>query len=389
MLSAQTAVGVVGCGTMGSGIAQVFAQLGHPVTVCDSNSDALTRSRAHNEKSLGRLVEKGILSAAEAESVKERLTYSSELPRLKECGLVIEAIIERLEAKQTLFQALEALVRPDCILATNTSSLSVAAIAGVCKHPSRVLGLHFFNPAPLMPLLEIVPHVHTDADLVEGMRNEAVRWGKVPVVAKDYPGFIVNRIARPFYGEALRLVEEQIAQPQLIDWAMKTFGGFRMGPFELMDLIGNDVNYAVSESVFSSTYFDPRYRPSIIQRRMVEAGLLGQKTGRGFYKYEGGKAVIERMEDHPRGQAIFNRILAMLINEATEACYVGTASAEDIETAMTRGVNYPRGLLAWCDAIGAATVLEQLEQLQQEYGDPRYRPSVLLRRHAQLGSRFF
>jgi 3-hydroxybutyryl-CoA dehydrogenase len=273
------------------------------------------------------------------------------------------------------------------VLATNTSSLSVAAIAGACTRPARVVGIHFFNPAPIMALVEIVPAIVTAPAVAEAARALVDTWGKVTVVASDTPGFIVNRIARPFYGEALRIVEEGIADCATVDWAMRSIGGFRMGPFELMDLIGNDVNYAVTCSVFEAMYYDARYRPALSQRRLVESGWHGRKSGRGYYDHSPNAKAPEPVTDAALGRVIVDRILAMLINEAVDAVQLRVASPGDIELALTKGVNYPQGLLAWGDALGAGAVLATLESLQAEYGEDRYRPSPLLRRVAKAGGR--
>ncbi len=262
----------------------------------------------------------------------------------RECDLVIEAIVERLDVKQATFQALEQVVTPECALATNTSSLSIAAIAAACERPERVLGVHFFNPATVLPLVEIVSGIRTDAAIADRVAAIVHGLGKIPVRAADTPGFIVNRVARPFYGEALRMVEEGVADMATIDWAMTTIGGFRMGPFELMDFIGHDVNYVVTESVWTAMYFDPRYRPSLLQKRLVEAGLLGRKSGRGFYDYSEGATRPAPVEDATLGGVIVRRIVAMLVNEAADALYLRIASAPDIELAMTKGVNYPEGI---------------------------------------------
>jgi 3-hydroxybutyryl-CoA dehydrogenase len=213
-------------------------------------------------------------------------------------------------------------------------------------------------------------------------------WGKTPVVASDTPGFIVNRVARPFYGESIRILEEGIADCATIDWAMRELGGFRMGPFELMDFIGNDVNYAVTRSVYEGMFHDPRYRPSITQQRLVEAGRFGRKSGRGYYDYASGAVAPEPRKDTTLGQRVFDRVLTMLINEAIDAVYMRVASPADVDLAMTRGVNYPKGLLAWADELGAASVLDRMERLHAEYGEDRYRPSPLLRRTAREGGRF-
>jgi 3-hydroxybutyryl-CoA dehydrogenase len=250
-----------------------------------------------------------------------------------------------------------------------------------------VVGIHFFNPAPVMPLVEIIPSLATADDHRDVARAIVDSWGKTTVVASDTPGFIVNRIARPFYGEALRVHDEGIADVATIDWAMRELGGFRMGPFELMDFIGNDVNFAVTTSVFESMFYDPRYRPSHTQRRLVEAGLLGRKTGRGYYDYRDGAEKPAASTDRVLGQEIVDRVLAMLINEAVDAVMMGVASPGDIETAMTKGVNYPRGLLAWCDATGPDIVLGRLDALYEQYREDRYRASPLLRRIVSRGTR--
>lgn len=388
---AEPIVGVVGAGAMGRGIAQVALVRGHRVRLTDASAAAVHKGRATIATSLQREVDKGRMSNDAMQGALGRLDLVEAergLAPLADCGLVIEAIVERLDVKQATFRALEDVVGTDCVLATNTSSLSIASIAAGCRRPERVLGMHFFNPATVLPLVEIIAGVRTDTTIAERMARLVDGWGKVTVRAADTPGFIVNRIARPFYGEALRMLEEGVADPATIDWAMKAIGGFRMGPFELMDFIGHDVNYVVTESVWTAMYYDPRYRPSLTQKRLLEAGLLGRKSGRGFYDYSPGAVAPEPVKDETLGTIIFRRTLAMLVNEAADALYLRIASAPDIELAMTKGVNYPKGLLAWGNEIGLERLLDHLEALQHETGEDRYRPSPLLRRMVRNADRF-
>ena len=266
---------------------------------------------------------------------------------------------------------------------------SIASIAAACEHSERVLGIHFFNPAPLMKLVEIIPAIQTDNDIMEKARRLIDEWGKLTVLAKDTPGFIVNRVARPFYGEALRILEEGIADAPTIDWAMTELGGFRMGPFTLMDYIGHDVNYIVTETVFKAFYFDPRYKPSFTQKRLSEAGYLGRKSGRGFYDYHENAINPEPKKNKKTAKAILDRIIIMLINEAADACYLNVASRDDIDLAMTKGVNYPKGLLQWADEIGIAKCVRMLDKLHKEYLEDRYRCSPLLRKMAKAKQTFY
>jgi 3-hydroxybutyryl-CoA dehydrogenase len=383
-------VGVVGAGAMGAGIAQVAAAAGHKVILADAQTGATARARDSMASSLAKLVEKGKLTAEARMALLGRIEFI-EAPLngtpavYNECGVVIEAIVEDLGVKRTLFGALSGVVAPGAILATNTSSLSVALLAAAATHPERVVGVHFFNPAPVMPLVEIVSALSTSATVTAAARALVDSWGKTTVLATDTPGFIVNRVARPFYGESLRIFEEGIADCATIDWALREMGGFRMGPFELMDFIGNDVNYAVTSSVFEGMFYDPRYRPALTQRRLVESGRLGRKTKIGYYDYRDGATVPKPTEDRELGGRIVDRVLVMLINEAVDALYLRIASPHDLDTAMTKGVNYPKGLLAWCDELGASAVLEILDSLHDEYGDDRYRASPLLRRAALSG----
>lgn len=387
----DTRIGVLGAGAMGSGIAQVAAAAGHPVVLGDVSVPALEKARASIARVMTREVEKGRKSAAEAEDIVARLEIAPTgegYDAFAGCGVILEAIAEDLAIKQQVFPALERSA-PGAVLATNTSSLSVTAIASACAAPERVLGAHFFNPAPVMPLVEIVGGHATDPALLSSTRELVDAWGKLTVIAADTPGFIVNRVARPFYNESLRLLEEGIADHATIDWAMKEYGGFRMGPFELMDLIGNDINYAVTRSVFDAFGYEPRYRPSLLQRRMVEAKLLGRKTGRGWYDYREGATAPVPDRNEERGRGIAGRVVVMLINEAADAVLFRVASAADIDVAMIKGVGYPKGLLAWADEIGIPGVVGRLAALQGEYGEDRYRASALLRRMARLDQRFF
>jgi 3-hydroxybutyryl-CoA dehydrogenase len=381
-------VSVIGAGTMGAGIAQIAATNGHEVCLYDSFDGAIENAEKKLIKILNRLVEKERITKEENKNILDRINFSKEIKEVEGSGLIIEAIIENLDIKQKIFSEIEKIVDDKCILASNTSSLSIASIASACSKAERVIGVHFFNPAPLMPLVEIIPAVQTSETTLNNTKTIIDSWGKVTVIAKDTPGFIVNRVARPFYGEALRIYEEGIADFATIDWAMREIGGFRMGPFQLMDYIGNDINYTVTETVFTSFYFDPRYKPSFTQKRMMEAGYLGRKTGRGYYDYSNEDLAIAN-EDRDLGKKILWRVLSMLINEAADALFLNIATKEDIDLAMTKGVNYPKGLLVWADEIGIENVLKQLEDLQTEYGEDRYRPSPLLKRMAVENKTFY
>ena len=381
-------VSVIGAGTMGAGIAQIAATKGHEVCLYDSFDGAIETAENKLKKILERLVEKERISKQENEETLNRINFSNSLENIKGSELVIEAIIENLDIKQKVFSEIESLVDNNCIIASNTSSLSIASIASSCKKAERVVGIHFFNPAPLMPLVEIIPAVQTSEDTLNKAKSIIDSWEKLTVIAKDTPGFIVNRVARPFYGEAIRIYEEGVTDFATIDWALKEIGGFRMGPFELMDYIGNDINYTVTETVFAAFYFDQRYKPSFTQKRMMEAGYLGRKSGRGYYDYSS-ENTPKANEDRELGKQILWRVLSMLINEAADALFLKIASREDIDLAMTKGVNYPMGLLAWADEIGIDNVLKQLEDLQAEYGEDRYRPSPILKRMVKENKTFY
>jgi 3-hydroxyacyl-CoA dehydrogenase len=378
---------------MGSGIAQVAATYGHPVVLFDSDRHSIEKGLAGIEKNLARSVEKSRITADDQHVIRSRISTVSgsvdDFPAFSDCGLIIEAVVENIDVKKDIFAHLERVLAGEAILATNTSSLSVTAIAAACKRPQRVLGVHFFNPPTVLPLVEIVPGIATDPDVTDRTQALMDAWGKTTVVASDTPGFIVNRIARPFYGEALRIYEEGIADMATIDWSMRELGGFKMGPFELMDFIGNDVNLAATKSVYEAMFHDSRFKPTLTQQRMVDAGFLGRKTGRGYYDYSAGAKPSKAAEDKDLGELIFKRILCTLINQAADALYYRVASAHDIDRAMMLGVNYPKGLLAWADEIGIPETVKWLSALQEFYGEERYRPSPLLKTMAADGFTFF
>jgi len=349
---------------MGTGIGQIAAQQGCHVVYFDNYPGAIGRSSASIEKVFGRLVEKGRMSEAEKTETLSRMNWSDDLSSIDGADLVVEAVIEDLKVKKELLQKAEQYLSDTAWLCTNTSSLSIAALSSGLKHPERFGGLHFFNPAPLMPLVEIVPGIQSGEDFADAMEELMVAWGKIPVLAKDTPGFIVNKVARPFYSEAIKLYEEGVASIAEIDAAVKSMG-FRMGPFELTDLIGHDVNYKVTETVWGQFYYDPRFRPSITQKRLLEAGLLGRKTGRGFYNYSSGmNAAVEAQEaaelDPILGEKIVERILCLIINEGLDAVWLGIASPTNVDLALTKGVNYPKGPISWGQELGWDYVLNVL-----------------------------
>lgn len=381
-------IAVIGAGAMGSGIAQVAAMAGHEVMLYDAFPNAIIKARDAILQSLNKLAEKSKITDQEVKAVFGRLYFIDQLESINGSDLVIEAIIENEEEKKKLYARIESLLDPKAMLASNTSSFSITGLAHGLKHPERFIGIHFFNPPILMRLVEVIPALQTSQTVIDQVMNEMTLWGKKPVKAKDTPGFIVNRIARPFYGEALRIAEEQLATPAVIDQAMKDFGGFRMGPFELMDFIGNDINEAVTRSVWTAMHFDARYRPSQMQVNLVKAGWYGRKSGKGYYDYTS-SAAVQAESAGPEHKFIFNRILAMLINEAADALYYGIASREDIDLAMTIGVNYPKGLLKWADEIDINECVRQLDTLHELYQEERYRCSVLLKKMAMNNQTFY
>ena len=394
------AIGVVGAGTMGSGIAQVAAEAGLEVLLFDPVEGATARARERVAGFLERKVEKGQLSAEDASAGVERIRPVNGLDGIAPADLVIEAVPEDLELKRDLFRDLDRLVAADAVLASNTSSLSIARISAATTQPDRVLGLHFFNPVPLMALVEVIPGPMTAPELVDEVALFARRLGKTPVVAADTPGFIVNRVQRALYLEAFRIFEEGLADPAAIDDAMRQIG-FRLGPFELADVVGTDVNLAAGTAIFEGFYGDPRYRPVQVQRRVVDAGRLGRKTGTGYYDYgaEGTpgaawSALARRPDGAPRLPAIEPaqieaRILAAIVNEAASAVADGVASPEAIDTAMRLASNWPEGPLAWGERIGLQPVVHTLDALHLAVPDGRYRVTPLLRALSLNGGSFF
>ncbi len=373
-------IAVVGAGTMGAGIAESAAVAGLSAVVLDVREEALARGKDTIERDLERRVHKGRLSDDERRNILGRVSMTTSAGDCADAPLIVEAVVEEMEVKKKVFADLEGVVGREAVLATNTSSLSVAAIAAAAERPERVVGMHFFNPVPAMRLVEVVSGPSTDPSVVARAEEISERLGKTPIRVSDTPGFVVNRVARPFYLEALRLVEAG-DEPEKVDAAIRG-AGFRMGPLELADLIGMDVNLAVSESLFERYYYQPRFRPSHLQRSMVDAGLLGRKSGRGFYDYgaedQGETRGQERTEP---SEDVALRVISCIVNEAFLALSEGVATAKDIDEAMKLGANYPKGPFEWVEEIGAPSILETLESLKATHGDA-YLASPLLRRGA-------
>jgi 3-hydroxybutyryl-CoA dehydrogenase len=371
-------VGVVGAGTMGAGIAELAVQAGLETLITDPDPEAL-----------------------EAGAERSGATSAAALDDLAGCDLVIEAAPEKLDLKRELFGQLEGICGPDTVLATNTSSLSVTAIAAEAEKPERIVGMHFFNPPSRLKLVEVVAGDESSDQALALTTDVAERLGRTPIRARDGIGFVANRCARPFTLESLRMLGEGVAEHDEIDRICRVAGGFRMGPFELMDLIGIDVNFAVARSFYEQSFGEPRWRPHPIQARMVASGRLGRKAGRGFYDYSGeGKHRPEDPEVHadrpilddadleevagPLAPVVMNRIGAQIANEAAFALGDGVASADDIDTAMRLGFNWPLGPLQWADRLGPARAVGILDELRELNGDG-YRAAPLLRRAAADG----
>lgn len=408
-------IAVLGAGTMGAGIVQLAAQSGHDVLMYDIKTEFVQRGLEKIRALLQSRVDRGKMAAGEMEAIMSRISTTTDRDDAAASDLVIEAAPEDIQLKREIFSSLSKIASSDTILATNTSSLSITSIAASAERPERVVGMHFFNPAPVMPLVEVIAGSRTSPEVVTAVAQIAGDMGKTPVRAADSPGFIVNRVARPFYGEALKIVGEGLAGVAQVDAAMRA-AGFKMGPFELMDLIGIDINFAVTKSVYEAFFGESRFRPHPIQQRMVEAGTIGQKSGGGFYHYEEAEkgeptrlhltamphkrtgAFIPQQiaEEFSRkgsiaveeeGQAeIVARILAMIINEASFAVGESVASVRDIDIAMRLGTNYPKGPLRWADEIGLDTVCAVLGSLQESFGEERYRPSPLIRQLVNAGA---
>lgn len=402
----ETPVAVIGAGTMGAGIAQVAARAGHQVVLVDSRAGAAEQAVEAVRAALGRQVDKGRATREDADASLARLTVhtTADMATVPPVGLVVEAVVEHVDVKRAIFRQLEGSQGASTVLATNTSSIDLDLITGeatsghdaasyggtspAMRHPGRVVGLHFFNPVPVMQLVEVVAGSGSATAVLDAVTGLMRRWGKTPVRCASTPGFIVNRVARPFYGEAQRMLAAGVADAATLDLALRG-AGFRMGPFELTDLIGQDVNLAVGESVWHQTGQDPRYAPTDWQRELVRSGRLGRKSGRGVFTYdadhpgtpvdaEPDEELVARLVGGPLGTDPVARTLAMLVNEGVDLVHRGEASAEDVDTAMVLGTNYPKGPFGWLEEIGAETVRAQLAELDRLHPGGRYRASEAL-----------
>jgi 3-hydroxybutyryl-CoA dehydrogenase len=400
----MTVVGVIGAGTMGAGIAQVAATHGCAVTLTDVNTQVVRKAIEGIAARLERLVAKKNLSADERIKILDRLRVASGPESFADCSLIVEAVAEKLEVKVAVLAALKPALRPRTILASNTSSLSISQIGQGLGEGRRVVGMHFFNPAPLMPLVEVIAGNDNDSQVVDQVAEYARSWGKTVVRAKDSPGFIVNRVARGFYLESLRMLGEGVAAPDEIDRTMRELGGFRLGPFELMDLVGIDINYSVSSSVWEQLGRPVRLKPHPIQADLYEKGHLGRKTQRGFYRYNSDGPVLDvkvqekplhttpalreaveaftaRAAQKPRTPLenyVFARVLVTIINEAALALDDEVATKEDIDTAMRLGTNYPQGPVEWARRIGTERCVRLLQALNDTAADRRFSPAQSL-----------
>lgn len=379
-------VGIIGSGAMGAGIAQVAAMAGFEVLVYDMNQDARAKALKGINFSLAKLTEKGKITDAESVAVIGRIGMIGAIEALKDCNLIIEAIVEKEDVKKTVFKQLDMFVCQECIIASNTSSLSITSLASSLSNPERFVGIHFFNPPVLMSLVEVIAATQTSPDTLTKVIDWVHAIGKTAVKVKDTPGFIVNKVARPFYSEALRIYEEGIADIATIDQVMRAHG-FRMGPFELMDFIGHDVNYRVTEAVWKAFYYNEKYRPAHTQLKLMEAGYFGRKSDRGFYLYQNGKPIEAPQQIEVSdilSSTVFRRIIAMLVNEAADTVYLGICTEDDVEQAMKLGVNYPKGLLAWGKEIGYTDIVQTLDDLYDYYHESRYSVSPMLRKLAKI-----
>jgi 3-hydroxybutyryl-CoA dehydrogenase len=372
-------MGVVGAGTMGAGIAQLGCLAGIETYLNDPVPEALARGGENVQKGLAKGAERGRWTSEEADSAAGRLKLAESLEDLAGCDLVVEAAPERLDLKRELFEQLSEICGADTVLATNTSSIPVTAIAGAAANPENVVGMHFFNPAPLMKLVELIAALQSGQRAIEMVRATGEAMGKTVILASDGPGFVVNRCGRPFYTESLRIVQERIAPHDEVDRICRVNGGFRMGPFELMDMVGIDVGFAVAKSFMELSFGEPRWKPNPLQAQLVAAGRLGRKTGRGWYDYSGEKHRPEDPAEIPDERGLLNRIQCCIVNEAAFAIGEGVGSADDIDNGVKLGLNWPKGSVELGRELGFDHVLRTMDDLRERYHEERYRAAPLLR----------
>jgi 3-hydroxybutyryl-CoA dehydrogenase len=370
---------------MGAGIAQMACLAGCETFLHDPIPEALASGTERVARDLDRGAERDRWSAEDAEAAAARLRTAAELSELADCDLVVEAAPEKLDLKRDLFAELERICGDDAVLATNTSSIPVTDIAARASRPERICGMHFFNPPALMKLVEVVAGEATAEPALAATAELAERMGRIPVRCADAPGFIVNRCNRPFALESLQMLGQEVATHAQIDRIVREDGGYRMGPFELMDLIGIDTNLSVAQSFYAQRA-EPRWKPHEIQERLVSEGRFGRKSGSGFYEYaDGNKVEVDAEVDDALREAVLGRLLAQLINEASFAVEEGVAEPDDVDSAMKLGLNHPRGPFEWARQIGPRTALATLDRLAGELDADRYRAAGLLRRWAELG----